>query len=395
MKATKTSRVASIDAIRAITMMLMLFVNDIPSLKGVPHWLFHAAADEDMLGFSDTIFPAFLFCVGMSVPFAIDNRLRKGESQFGVLGHILWRSFALIVMGLFTLNIGPCSGCMSYLSFSLLMIAAFFLIWTAYKGTALRGKTIVVNMLKTIGWAVLLGIIVWCDISGMHFETGWWGILGLIGWSYLVTAIAYLICRRDMRWVLVAAVIAMMLCVVNSSNLIPYDWFARNLVLPFMPGGWSGHAFCMAGLAASMLMRHYRGKEAHGSLVLVFLVIGLVMLGAGIWSHQYWIISKIQGTPTWLFYCLAIFFPLTAAAYWLMDIKGHVSWTWLIAPAGTATLTCYLLPYVWYPVSDALGLHLPNGWWYGVAGIIISLAYSLIVIQVVRWMKRAGLVVRL
>ena len=31
MKAPKTSRVASIDAIRAITMMLMLFVNDIPS----------------------------------------------------------------------------------------------------------------------------------------------------------------------------------------------------------------------------------------------------------------------------------------------------------------------------------------------------------------------------
>ena len=47
MTTTKTSRVASIDAIRAITMMLMLFVNDIPSLKGVPHWLFHAAADED------------------------------------------------------------------------------------------------------------------------------------------------------------------------------------------------------------------------------------------------------------------------------------------------------------------------------------------------------------
>lgn len=51
MKAKKTSRVASIDALRAITMILMLFVNDIPALKGVPHWLFHAAADEDMLGF--------------------------------------------------------------------------------------------------------------------------------------------------------------------------------------------------------------------------------------------------------------------------------------------------------------------------------------------------------
>ncbi len=121
MKPTKTTRVASIDALRALTMMLMLFVNDIPSLKGVPHWLFHAAADEDMLGFSDTIFPAFLFCVGMSVPFAIDNRLKRGASQFSVLGHVLWRSLALIVMGLFILNSHTCSECMSYLSYSLLM----------------------------------------------------------------------------------------------------------------------------------------------------------------------------------------------------------------------------------------------------------------------------------
>ena len=395
MEAKKSSRVASIDAMRAITMMLMLFVNDIPSLKGVPHWLFHAAADEDMLGFSDTIFPAFLFCVGMSVPFAIDNRLKRGDSQFGVLSHILWRSFALIVMGLFTLNCHTCSDCMSYLSYSLLMIVAFFLIWTAYEGTPLRGKPVVVNILKTIGAAILVGMILWCDYSGKHFEIGWWGILGLIGWSYLVTALAYLICRRDLKWVIVAAVVAMLLCVVNSSSLIPEDWFARYLVLSFIPGGWSGHAFCMAGLAASMLMRYYRRKEAHGQLIAVFIAIGALMLVAGICAHQYWIISKIQGTPTWLFYCLAIYFPLMAAAYWFMDIRGHVSWTSLIAPAGTATLTCYLLPYVWYPLSDKLGLHLPEGWWYGVAGIIISLIYSLIIIQIVRGMKRAGIVVKL
>lgn len=391
----KPSRVASIDAMRALTMMLMLFVNDIPSLKGVPHWLFHAAADEDMLGFSDTIFPAFLFCVGMSVPFAIDNRLKRGDSQFSVLGHILWRGLALIVMGLFTLNCHTSSECMSYLSFSLLMVVAFFLIWTDYKGTALKKTPAVVNTLKAIGIALLVGIVVWCDISGKSFEIGWWGILGLIGWSYLVTALTYLICRRRMKWVLIAAVIVMLLCVLNNSSLIHEDWFSRNLILSFVPGGWAEHAFCMAGLAASMLMRHFRSTNAHGRLIVLFLALGVIMLIAGLLSHHFWIISKIQDTPTWLFFCLAIFFPLIAATYWLMDVKGHTSWTWLITPAGTATLTCYLLPYVWYPISDSLHLHLPEGWWYGIVGIVISLVYSLIIIQIVRWMKRIGLVVRL
>ena len=50
---------AAVDVFRALTMFLMLFVNDIPGLKNVPHWLMHAAADEDMLGFSDTIFRPF------------------------------------------------------------------------------------------------------------------------------------------------------------------------------------------------------------------------------------------------------------------------------------------------------------------------------------------------
>ena len=74
------NRIASIDVMRALTMLLMLFVNDIPGLDGVPHWMFHAAYDEDMLGFSDVIFPAFLFCVGMSIPLAVNHRLQRGDS---------------------------------------------------------------------------------------------------------------------------------------------------------------------------------------------------------------------------------------------------------------------------------------------------------------------------
>ena len=48
----KNNRIATIDVFRAITMFLMLFVNDIPGLKQIPHWLLHAKAKEDMLGFS-------------------------------------------------------------------------------------------------------------------------------------------------------------------------------------------------------------------------------------------------------------------------------------------------------------------------------------------------------
>ena len=64
------NRIASIDIFRGLTMFFMLWVNSFWSLSDVPHWLQHAARGEDMLGFSDTIFPAFLFIMGASVPLA-------------------------------------------------------------------------------------------------------------------------------------------------------------------------------------------------------------------------------------------------------------------------------------------------------------------------------------
>ena len=120
-----SQRIAAVDVLRALTMFLMLFVNDIPGLRDVPHWLFHARADEDMMGFSDTIFPAFLFCMGMAVPLAVQARYRKGDSTLQVAGHLFWRTLALVVMGLFTLNAGGVEGGLSYEWFSVLMVAGF------------------------------------------------------------------------------------------------------------------------------------------------------------------------------------------------------------------------------------------------------------------------------
>ena len=101
---SKPRRVAAVDILRAITMTLMLFVNDFAGIPNIPHWLHHAKTTEDMMGFSDVVFPAFVFCMGMSVVLAIDVRYRKGDTSLQVIAHVFWRTVALLVMGLFTLN---------------------------------------------------------------------------------------------------------------------------------------------------------------------------------------------------------------------------------------------------------------------------------------------------
>jgi len=98
----KSLRVDSIDVFRALTMLLMIFVNDLWTLQDIPSWLEHKAAEVDGMGLADVVFPAFLFIVGLSIPFAISARLKKGHDIKKIASHIVIRSLALIIMGLYT-----------------------------------------------------------------------------------------------------------------------------------------------------------------------------------------------------------------------------------------------------------------------------------------------------
>jgi hypothetical protein len=80
-------RLLSIDIFRALTMFLMIFVNDLWTLKDIPAWLEHVGAKEDGMGLADVVFPVFLFIVGLSIPFAVDKRLAAGENVVGCYFH--------------------------------------------------------------------------------------------------------------------------------------------------------------------------------------------------------------------------------------------------------------------------------------------------------------------
>src|SRR5437870_11971619 len=103
-KSIPVIRVASIDIVRALAMVLMIFVNDLGSLKNIPPWLEHVAPGVDGIGLADTVFPAFLFIVGLSLPFSIENRRKKGDTEMQLVKHVVIRTIALLVMGVFLVN---------------------------------------------------------------------------------------------------------------------------------------------------------------------------------------------------------------------------------------------------------------------------------------------------
>ena len=370
-------RISSIDVFRAITMVLMIFVNDFWSLSGIPLWLEHAGATEDFLGFSDIIFPCFLFIVGMSIPYAIRNRISKGETNFRILSHILLRSAALLVMGFFTVNVSDLNEAASGISsqwFQILMVAGFFLIWNVYPKVQDWKKYLFIG-LQFIGGLILIALF--STFRGgeqglAHMSPQWWGILGLIGWTYLISASIYLFIHKSTLLILGSWLLFTLLNIATQKG-----WIHNS----YIPGGGAYQGFAFAGMAAALLLDWAINPEKRKKLPFIYLGIGILLLIGGFALRNIFIISKIQGTPTWVFLCNAIAFGVLALTYFLVDLKGKVHWFDAIKPAGTSTLTCYLVPYIYYSLAT-YAFTLPLWMKTGALGLVKSFVYALIIVGI-------------
>ena len=134
----QAGRILPIDAFRGLTFLIMVWVNELHGVSGISPWWKHMPADADAMSFVDAVFPAFLFIVGMSIPFAIHARIAKGDGWAALQGHIAWRALALIVMGVFMVNaeegyVHEASMPLPVEAWSLLFYAAIGLVWGVYR----------------------------------------------------------------------------------------------------------------------------------------------------------------------------------------------------------------------------------------------------------------------
>ena len=365
----------AIDIFRGLTMVLMVFVNEFWKVFNVPHFLEHFDTMEDGMGLSDIVFPMFLFAMGMSIPYALERRIAKGYSTESTLRHIVSRTFALLVMGAFICNQESREMVGSRGLWVLMMVIGFFLVWNQYPKDWKPAR-----WFKLTGDVLLAGLaLVYRSADGALFEGLWWGILGQIGWMYLFCAITYLLCRDKRKWIipLVWAVI----CLVNLT------------VIPMRDGGTFIGANAVADLAAALqLGKGYGAIMGLGGMMLTLadwyladrpvsqriglgLAAAAVLLVLGMAAHSGWIVSKNLGTLPWCLFVSSLSVALyTVLRY--MERRGWTGWFKPLSPAGTATLTVYMIPYLfislWIFVNPTIAPWLTG--WVGVGKCVLMAA---------------------
>ena len=389
-------RILSIDVLRGLTMFFMIWVNDFWTLNTIPKWLKHASSGEDYLGFSDLIFPWFLFVMGMSIPFAFDNRFNKGETSFNVWRHIIFRSIALLIMGLFHMNMEMYNHTTSLISksfFTILCTAAFFMIWNIYPKNKII-NSLIQKILQITGMVILLIMILIYkgkNYSGepLGFSTHWWGILGLIGWSYAIVASIYFIIRGSFAGIVIAFFICLGINIMNSSG-ISYNLFSWQNK-DWIPGSGGLQALTFGGIITSLIVMKFKSIDNIRYLYGLILSMGVLSFIGGLFFHKFFIISKISNTPTWILFSLSSALFLYVLVHWIVDVKQWRSWYKIIQIAGTGTLTCYLIPYFYYSFRTILNIQLPIFFTTGIIGLLKSIIYTFLIISITKVLSRMGI----
>jgi heparan-alpha-glucosaminide N-acetyltransferase len=395
------SRIQSIDVLRGLTILVMLFVNDVAGVAGAPGWMKHVfPSTADGMTFVDVVFPAFLFIVGLSLPSALERRLGKGGTTASASGHVLLRTFSLLVIGVLMVNTENISenGLLPPAAWQLLMYAGICLVWIR-PGEKPRWNPV----WRRLAGAALLAVLVLLyrgEPGGIGFRTQWWGIIGLIGWAYAVTAGLYLALRRNALGF--AGAVALLYCVYlgHAAGFFGFlGGFGRWIEVGSVLG--SHAAITASGALLGMtLLPPARPHRSRIKSVLFFagvLACAAILLHSMHGVHRAFIYNKNAATPPWCLLSSAWTALLFAGVYWMVDARGFKPFAGVLASAGQNALFAFILGPIIYSLLGLLPglLGGADPWWgwlggNAAVGIVRSLAFASAATFFTAWLQRRG-----
>lgn len=345
------ARNVAVDAYRGFVMILMMaevlqFAKVAEAYPG--NWFWHILAFNqthvEWFGCSlhDTIQPGFSFLVGVALPYSIASRLRKGATFGKLFGHALWRSFLLIVLGIFLRSIHTTQ---TYFTFedtlTQIGLGYPFLFFLGFKPPRWQWTALGVILFGYwLAWALY-------PAPGPHFDYAAVGVPP--NWPHNFTGFAA-------HWN------------KNSNFGNAFDQWFLNLfprTQPFVAneGGYLTLSFIptlgtmILGLVAGSWYRTY----APVIPLKRFVTAGVIGIAAGLLLHYTGIcpIVKRIWTPAWTLFSGGICFLFLAAFSWVIDVKGYRKWSFPLVVVGMNSIAAYLIAHLFEDfVTSSFRIHL-------------------------------------
>ncbi len=312
-----------------------------PAFTGIARQFDHMP--WEWIAFWDLIQPAFMFMVGVAMPFALARRKEQGATGSQLFWHVLARSFRLILMSQILMSIGG-----GKLSFQLF------------------------NVLAQIGITYFLCYLI------MQLEIRWQAVVAvliLVGYWALFVAFPGTEGPFLSKTTNVGAVIDTY--VFGHRNWD--EWTTINFVTSTVTtlfGVWTG-----------LLLQSGR---SHIEKMRILAISGVACLGLGLIIHPWNPIIKRICTTSFTLYSAGWVLLMLVAFYWLVEVKGYRKWTFPLVVIGANSIFVYSVHMVlqrW--LNQAVGVFTLNFTWLGdFAPVAQSCAVLLVLWYLCYWLYR-------
>jgi predicted acyltransferase len=352
-----SSRLLALDALRGLTVLLMLLVNNMAIGDATPEQLMHAPFGGVSL--ADLVFPWFLFCMGASIPYSASSFAKAGLPAWRYYARVLSRSALLFAFGLFLTS--------SLAHRPVFALDVLQLIALAYLVAALLYR-----LAPQVGALLLLaGVLL----------VGYWAATRFVP----VPGVGPGIFEEDRN----------LLLYLNRSYLEPLGLRGLLSVVPTA-------ALALLGAAVSQILRKGPGP---GDPLLLLGLGGLEVAVGYAWSLDL-PFSKAYWTPPYILLSAGLATLLLAGFYFLLDRKGWRFLAWPLTIPGSNALLAYLAPIllkVWVLQEWTLGQQTLQQAWLGWlverwgtvgGGWLYTLAYILSWWLVLAWLYRRRIFLR-
>ncbi len=333
--------------------------------------------------YTDTIFPFFLWIVGVAMMFSFAKRIERGDDKGKLAMHVLRRSVIIFALGLFTAGFPFGLGFGDHFSLATLRIPGvlqriaicYFIAGTLVLNFSPRTQIGLMFSLLALYWILVKTIYV------PGFAVGTWTPKGNLEWfidSHLL---------RDHTW-----------------GGAPVPGFDPEGVLSTIPA----IATTMLGVFTGLFLRTERSREEK---VAWMFVAGSVLMLAGVIADNWLPINKNMWTSSYAVFMAGLALNVLACLYWLIDVKGWSGWSKPFAVYGLNAISVYVLgdilaSFGWlikFTGADGKPITL-KGWYYHtffvpvgdpmVASFLHSIAFMLVMYLIAYGMYRMKWIIR-